>query len=116
MEKLIITCAPTGSLMVPTQSPYLPITPEQIVDEAVRAANAGAAMVHIHARDPEDGKLFHLNLMELWLLHLDPQNLSFNALIRNAEGINRWLVWFRNGDIQIDDHLKMKGGQRFFNP
>lgn len=56
MEKLIITCAPTGSLMVPTQSPYLPITPEQIVDEAVRAANAGAAMVHIHARDPKDGK------------------------------------------------------------
>jgi uncharacterized protein (DUF849 family) len=56
VEKLIITCAPTGSLMVPTQSPYLPITPEQIVDEAVRAANAGAAMVHIHARDPEDGK------------------------------------------------------------
>jgi len=47
---------PTGSLMVPTQSPYLPITPEQIVDEAVRAANAGAAMVHIHARDPEDGR------------------------------------------------------------
>jgi uncharacterized protein (DUF849 family) len=56
VEKLIITCAPTGSLTVPTQSPYLPITPEQIVDEAVRAANAGAAMVHIHARDPEDGR------------------------------------------------------------
>ena len=56
MEKLIITCAPTGSLMVPAQSPYLPITPEQIVDEVVRAADAGAAMVHIHARDPDDGK------------------------------------------------------------
>ncbi len=56
MEKMIITCAPTGSLTVPTQTPYLPITPEQIADEAVRAANAGCAMVHIHARDPKDGK------------------------------------------------------------
>lgn len=56
MEKLIITCAVTGSLTVPTQTPYLPITPEQIADEAVRAAEAGAAMVHIHARDPKDGK------------------------------------------------------------
>jgi len=56
MQKMIITCAPTGSLMIPTQSPYIPITPDQIVDEAVRAANAGAAMVHIHARDPKDGR------------------------------------------------------------
>lgn len=56
MDKLIITCAPTGSLTVPTQTPYLPITPEQIADEAVRAAEAGAAVVHIHARDPKDGK------------------------------------------------------------
>lgn len=56
MEKLIITCAPTGSLTVPTQTPYLPITPEQIADEVVRAAGAGAAIVHIHARNPKDGK------------------------------------------------------------
>ena len=56
MQKLIITCAPTGSLMIPTQSPYIPITPGQIIDEAVRAVNAGAAMVHIHARDPKDGR------------------------------------------------------------
>jgi uncharacterized protein (DUF849 family) len=56
MEKLIITCAPTGGLTVPTQTPYLPITPEQIADEAVRAAEAGAAVVHIHARDQKDGR------------------------------------------------------------
>jgi len=56
VQKLIITCAPTGSLTIPTQTPYLPITPEQIADEAVRAAEAGAAMVHIHARDPKDGR------------------------------------------------------------
>lgn len=56
MEKLIITCAPTGSLTIPTQTPYLPITPQEIADEAVRAAEAGCAMVHIHARDPKNGK------------------------------------------------------------
>lgn len=56
MEKLIVTCAPTGSLTVPSQTPYLPITPQEIADEAVRAAEAGCAMVHIHARDPEDGR------------------------------------------------------------
>jgi len=43
MEKLIITAALTGSITIPTQTPYLPITPEQIADEAVRAAEAGAA-------------------------------------------------------------------------
>lgn len=56
MEKLIVTCAPTGSLTVPSQTPYLPITPQEIADEAVRAAEAGCAMVHIHARDPVDGR------------------------------------------------------------
>ncbi len=56
MEKLIITCAPTGSVTIPTQTPYLPITPEQIADEAIRASEAGAAVVHIHARDPKDGR------------------------------------------------------------
>ncbi len=56
MEKLIISCAPTGSLTIPTQTPYLPITPAEISNEAIRAAEAGAAMVHIHARDPNDGR------------------------------------------------------------
>ena len=54
-EKVIITCAITGSVHTPTMSPYLPITPEQIADEAVKAAEAGAAIVHIHARDPKTG-------------------------------------------------------------
>lgn len=55
-----------------------------------------------YSGDPEDGKSFHLTLMDLWLLHLDPRNLSLKALIKNAESINRWLVWFRNGDMFID--------------
>ena len=54
--KVIINCAITGSIHIPTQSPYLPITPQQIADEAVKAAEAGAAIVHLHARNPETGQ------------------------------------------------------------
>ena len=56
MEKLIITAALTGNVTLPVQTPYLPIKPQQIIDEAVRAAEAGAASVHIHARDPQTAK------------------------------------------------------------
>jgi len=56
MEKLIITTALTGNVTIPTQTPYLPITPKEIADEAVRVAEAGGASVHIHARDPKDAK------------------------------------------------------------
>lgn len=56
MKKPIVSCAVTGGLTLPSQTSYLPITPKQIADEAVRAAEAGASMVHIHARDPTNGK------------------------------------------------------------
>lgn len=56
MEKLIITAALTGNITLPTQTPYLPLTPQEIIDEAVAAANAGAASVHIHGRDPKTAK------------------------------------------------------------
>ncbi|MHC3130284.1 MAG: 3-keto-5-aminohexanoate cleavage protein [Candidatus Bathyarchaeota archaeon] len=55
MEKVIITAAVTGDNL-PMQSPWLPLTPKQIADEAVRAAEAGAAIVHIHAREPKQGR------------------------------------------------------------
>ncbi|MFN8621682.1 MAG: 3-keto-5-aminohexanoate cleavage protein [Chloroflexota bacterium] len=54
--KVIITCAVTGSIHTPSMSPHLPITPMQIADAAVGAAEAGAAIVHLHARDPRDGR------------------------------------------------------------
>lgn len=56
MSKIIITCAITGSIHTPSMSPHLPITPDQIAAEAVAAAEAGAAMLHLHARDPETGR------------------------------------------------------------
>ena len=56
VEKVIITCAITGSIHTPSMSPDLPITADQIAREAIAAAEAGAAMVHLHARDPHNGK------------------------------------------------------------
>ena len=55
-KKIIVTCAITGAIHTPSMSPYLPITPKQIEDEAVAAAQAGASIVHLHARDPENGR------------------------------------------------------------
>ncbi len=56
MNKVIITCAVTGAIHTPTMSPHLPITPDEITDQAVAAADAGAAILHLHARDPKDGR------------------------------------------------------------
>ena len=55
-KKVMITCAVTGSIHTPSMSPYLPVTPQEIADAAIGAAEAGAAIVHLHARDPNDGK------------------------------------------------------------
>src|SRR6188768_238104 len=55
-RKVIITCAVTGSIHTPSMSPHLPVTAQQIADAAVEAAEAGAAIVHLHARDPKDGR------------------------------------------------------------
>jgi uncharacterized protein (DUF849 family) len=55
-DKVIISCAVTGAIHIPSMSPYLPITPEQIAQEAIAAAKAGASSVHLHARDPETGE------------------------------------------------------------
>jgi uncharacterized protein (DUF849 family) len=54
-RKVIITCAPTGSIHTPTMSPHLPITPDQIAEAAIGAAEAGAAILHLHARNAKDG-------------------------------------------------------------
>ncbi|MEP6609423.1 MAG: 3-keto-5-aminohexanoate cleavage protein [Burkholderiaceae bacterium] len=55
-RKVIITCAVTGAIHTPSMSPHLPIKPKEIADAAVAAAEAGAAIVHLHARDPVDGR------------------------------------------------------------
>ena len=55
-SKVIITCAVTGAMHTPTMSDALPITPQQIADESVKAAEAGASIIHLHARNPENGQ------------------------------------------------------------
>jgi uncharacterized protein (DUF849 family) len=55
-RKVIITCAVTGAIHTPSMSPHLPVTPEEIAQAAIEAAEAGAAIVHLHARDPRDGR------------------------------------------------------------
>ncbi|MCD6358351.1 MAG: 3-keto-5-aminohexanoate cleavage protein [Dehalococcoidia bacterium] len=71
MSKVIITAAITGAIHTPTMTPYLPITPKQIADDAVKAHEAGAAIVHIHVRNPETGQpsssldLFHEVLTDI---------------------------------------------------
>jgi len=59
MSKVIISCAITGSIHTPSMSPHLPVTAAQIAQSALEAAEAGAAIVHLHARDPETGKPVH---------------------------------------------------------
>ena len=56
MSKIMITCAVTGSIHTPSMSPHLPVTPEEIVAQSVAAAEAGASILHLHARDPQTGR------------------------------------------------------------
>ena len=55
-DKVILSCAVTGAIHVPTMSPHLPVTPDEIADEAIAAADAGASIVHVHVRDLETGE------------------------------------------------------------
>jgi uncharacterized protein (DUF849 family) len=55
-DKIIISCAVTGAMHTPTMSPHLPLTPDQIAEQAIEAAEAGAAILHLHARNPQDGR------------------------------------------------------------
>jgi len=54
-DKVILTCAITGAIHTPSMSPYLPVTPKQIAEESIKAAEAGASILHLHGRDPADG-------------------------------------------------------------
>ena len=80
-QKVIITCAITGNLTRPEQSPYLPITPQQIADSALEAAEAGAAIAHIHVRDPETGR--PSMSIELYRDVMDRIRISNKSLVIN---------------------------------
>jgi len=68
-RKVIITVAPTGSVTTRAETPYLPITPEEVIEETVRSYNAGASVVHLHARDPDTGQ--PTSSVEIFRMYLD---------------------------------------------
>jgi uncharacterized protein (DUF849 family) len=84
-DKIFITCAVTGNLTTPEQTPHLPITPEQIADACLGAAEAGAAIVHIHVREPDSGK----PSMELGYYRDVVERIGSRRPDRNAAGSKR---------------------------
>jgi uncharacterized protein (DUF849 family) len=85
-RKVIISCAVTGAVHVPSQSPYLPLTPDQIAEQAIGAAEAGAAILHLHARNPEDGSPD--GRPETFRQFLEPIKARTNAIINITTGGN----------------------------
>lgn len=84
MSKIIITCAVTGSIHTPTMTPHLPITPAEITAAAIDAAAAGAAVLHLHARDPNDGR--PSADPELFMQFLEPINKRCDAVLNITTG------------------------------
>jgi len=83
-RKVIISCAVTGAIHVPSLSPYLPLTPEQIAESSIGAAEAGAAIIHLHARNPEDGSPD--GRTETFRQFLEPIKARTNAVINITTG------------------------------
>lgn len=83
-NKAIVTCAVTGAIHVPTMSPHLPVTPEEIADEAIAAAEAGASIVHIHVRDPETGE--PITDLDLFRKVAERVNAECDAIIQPTTG------------------------------
>jgi len=83
-NKVIITCAITGATHTPTMSPHLPITPDQIIEQAIGAARAGAAVLHLHARDPQT----HLPTpdLDIWLHILRSIRAETDAVLNMTTG------------------------------
>jgi len=84
MRKVIISCAVTGSVHTPSMSPHLPVTPAEIAQQAIDAATAGAAILHLHARNPVDGRpAFE---PEVYRQFLGPIHASTDAVINITSG------------------------------
>lgn len=83
-DKVIIACAVTGGMTVPSQSPAIPVTPEQIIDDGIRAHKAGAAILHLHVRDPQTGRpVADLELFEQVLTGL---KANTDAILQTTTG------------------------------
>ena len=83
-RKVIITVAPTGSVTTRDQTPYLPITPDEVVADSIRAIDEGAAVVHLHARDPETGK--PTNDVSIYREYIEGIKAKSDAIIQITTG------------------------------
>jgi uncharacterized protein (DUF849 family) len=91
MPKVIITCAITGGIHTPSMSPYLPITPEEIARQSIDAAEAGAAIIHLHARDPNDGRPTPDPAVFMRFLPVIKQNTDAVINVTTGGGLNMTL-------------------------
>ncbi len=83
-NKVVITCAITGATHTPTMSPYLPVTPDAIIEQAIDAAKAGAAVLHLHARDPETHR--PTPDLDIWLHILRSIRAETDAVLNMTTG------------------------------
>jgi uncharacterized protein (DUF849 family) len=91
MPKVIISCAVTGGIHTPSMSPYLPITPEEIARQSIDAAEAGAAIIHLHARDPNDGRPTPDPAVFMRFLPVIKQNTDAVINVTTGGGLNMTL-------------------------
>ena len=91
MAKVIISCAVTGAIHTPSMSPYLPITPEEIARSSIEAAEAGAAIIHLHARDPQTGAPTPDPAVFMRFLPIIKQNTEVVVNITTGGGLNMTL-------------------------
>src|SRR6478735_7299039 len=101
-SKAIITCAPTGSIHTPSMSPHLPVTADQIADQAIAAAEAGAAILHLHARNPTDGS--PSPKAEDFMAFLPRIKQSCDAVINVSTGGSATLIFDFSGAAKRVEH------------
>ena len=119
-RKTILTAAITGNLMTPEISPHLPVTPEQIARQALDAASAGAAIVHLHVRDPETAKgSMRLDLYEELVARIRAENsdVLLNLTTRSG-GLSR-LTMIHRSPRPVRPYARLKNAwpmSRLYSP
>ena len=98
-QKMIITCAATGASLSPSMSPHLPITPRQIAEQSIAAAKAGAAIIHLHAREDEGRPT---NDWRIWQQFIDPIRAGCDSLINMSASLGA------TAEDRLDAVLKLK--------
>jgi uncharacterized protein (DUF849 family) len=99
-QTVMITCAATGSTLSPSMSPHLPVTPDEIATQSIEAAKAGAAIIHLHARDPKDGR--PTNDPEVWRQFIPRIRENCDAIINMSASMGN------TAEDRVDAVLKLR--------